>query len=430
MNLNINIQYSILIIIALVLAIVGVTTYMIFRNKKRTENNSQLNTCLKKPIDLGKDSEGNKLSIQMESFLMESFVDNTDLVEIKDSTVLARIDNLIPGLAQSGVATANALDASGEIVYRAIIPAGTKLTNSKTMEGAVRGFYQGADGIQGHANLVAVNKKASAVANSTVAAMNVASMIVGQYYMTQINEELGEISDGIEKISSFQDDEYKSHVFALVTQIKKIASFQVEIIENDELRMSEIAHLNELEDECIKLLGQANLAIAGFAKHNNLDYTNYEKRLNSAQNWYVYQQNLLEMLYKIADLKYTLYLGNVSRNQCEALLPQYTKQVSDAQELLAEWHEKTVKRLGIDIDKNKRKRSGFDGAIHWIPGLFDKKNNYKSISKRTADLIGVQMVGHERAYDIEQKELYSEDVQLIAKDGKLYYCPTKSEVKA
>lgn len=39
------------------------------------------------------------------------------------------------------------------------------------MEGAVRGFYHGADGIRGHANLVAVEaQKGTAVAANTAAA--------------------------------------------------------------------------------------------------------------------------------------------------------------------------------------------------------------------------------------------------------------------
>lgn len=117
------------------------------------------------------------------------------------------------------------------------------------MEGAVRGFYRGADGIQGHADLVAVQaQKGTAVAASTAAAaMGVASMVVGQYYMTQINAGLGEISDGISKISDFQDNEFRSRVFSLVAHVKKIADFQVEILENDELRLSKIAQLDSLK---------------------------------------------------------------------------------------------------------------------------------------------------------------------------------------
>ncbi len=76
--------------------------------------------------------------------------------------------------------------------------------------------------------------------------MGVASMVIGQYYMTQINAELGEISDGISKISDFQDNEFRIRVFSLVAHVKKIADFQVEILENDELRLSKIAQLDSV----------------------------------------------------------------------------------------------------------------------------------------------------------------------------------------
>ena len=136
------------------------------------------------------------------------------------------------------------------------------------------------------------------------------------------------------------------------------------------------------------------------------------------------------MLYKIADLKYTLHFGNVSREQCEALLPTYLKQVSDAQEMLSGWHEATVKRLKVDISETKRKRSGIDAAIHWIPGLFDEKHNYRAISERTADMIGVQLNSTASISAEERKELYSEDVQIVSKDGKLFYLPPVDKVRA
>ena len=278
-----------------------------------------------------------ELVIQMEMLPVESIGDESRLVEITDSKVLAHVNNLVPGLAQAGNAVNNAAQAvkaaNGEVLYRAIIPVGTKLTDSKAMEGAVRGIYHGADGIRGHANLVAVEaqKRTAAVANTVAAAMGVASMVVGQYYMTQINAELGVISDGISQIQDFQDNEYRSRVFSLVAHVKKIADFQAEILENDELRLSKISQLDSLEEECTQLLGQANLTLAGFAKKNELDYEEYEKALENAQNWFMYQKSLLDVLYKISDLRYTLHLGAVSREQCIALLPTYTNQVNETQ---------------------------------------------------------------------------------------------------
>lgn len=367
------------------------------------------------------------LDIQVEMLPAEVISGESSLVEITDSKVLARVNNLIPNLAQAGNAVNNAVQAvqaQGEVLYRAIIPAGAKLTDSRGMESAVRGFYRGADGIQGHANLVAVEaqKGTAVVANTAAAAMGVASMVVGQYYMTQINAELGQISDGISKIADFQDNEYRSRVFSLVSHVKKIAEFQVEILENDELRLSKIAQLDSLEEECTQLLGQANLTLAGFAKKKGLDFAAYEKELQEAQNWYIYQNTLLEMLYKISDLRFTLHLGAVSRAQCTALLPTYTQQVEETQSRLTQWHQDTTKRLNVNTAEIRRKREGWDKAIHFIPGLINDDWNFRSISEKTADMIDFQAGGHSKLHH-DDSDFYLEDVQLISKDGKVYYLP-------
>ena len=418
-----------------IVAVVAIAALLIYRGKrvsspegedKSDEDSGTIIT--KQTSELSQsDQKLNELVIQMEMLPAEAIPDESRLVEITDSKVLARVNNLVPGLAQAGVAGTNAVQAAkagNEVLYRAIIPAGAKLTNSQAKEGAVRGFYRGADGIQGHANLVAVQaqKGTAVVANTAAAAIGVASMVVGQYYMTQINAELGEISDGISKISNFQDNEFRSRVFSLVAHVKKIADFQVEILENDELRLSKIAQLDSLE-ECTQLLGQANLTLAGYSKKNDLDYAAYEKELKEAQNWYTYQKALLDVLYKISDLRYTLHMGAVSREQCVALLPTYTKQVEDTQALLTGWHQTSVKRLGIDTDEIRRKRAGFDGVIHFLPGLFNDELNFRAIDEKTVDMIVAQASAKSIEYPQDNSELYDEDVQLISKDGKIFYLP-------
>lgn len=276
------------IIIGICIIAIVVGTGIFFKSKLKATKTSADSVPSKAEetlsLSASQDEAAHDLVIQVEMLPAETISAESSLVEITDSKVLARVNNLIPNLAQAGNAVNNAVQAvqtQGEILYRAIIPAGAKLTDSRGMEGAVRGFYRGADGIQGHANLVAVEaqKGTAVVANTAAAAMGVASMVVGQYYMTQINAELGQISDGISKISGFQDNEYRSRVFSLVSHVKKIAEFQVEILENDELRLSKIAQLDSLEEECTKLLGQANLTLADFAKKTDLAFESYEKEL-------------------------------------------------------------------------------------------------------------------------------------------------------
>lgn len=65
--------------------------------------------------------------IQIGILPADAISDETKLVEITDSKVLAHINNLVPGLAQAGNAANNAtqaVKANGEVLYRAIIPAG------------------------------------------------------------------------------------------------------------------------------------------------------------------------------------------------------------------------------------------------------------------------------------------------------------------
>lgn len=308
-------------------------------------------------------------------------------------------------------------------VYRAIVPAGTKLANSKAMDGAYRGIFHGANGIKGQANLVEIESGTTIATNSISVAMNVSSLIVGQYYMRQINAELDIISDGIEQMQSFQDNEYRSRVFSLVTHVKKIANFQSEILENEELRISKIHQLDSLEVECTQLLGQANLTLAGFANKNKLSYEEYEKIVHKVQKWLVYQKSLLEILYKISDLRYTLHIGTVSREQCATLIPTYKKQVIDTQKRINSWHNNSAKRLGIKIDEICRKRAGLDGAIHFIPGLLKDEYKFRSIDMKTVKMIIEQAMGYEEQCAAHTSELYNKDVQLISKDGRLYYLP-------
>lgn len=423
-------EYVLIGIIVMAVLASGVMIYL--KSKKNASNaaNEDIRSIEEKTeVQLvSADNKLDELAIQVAALPAEAIPDKNQLVEITDSKVLARVNNLVPELAQVGNVANNAMQAAqanGEVLYRAILPVGAKLADSKAVEGAVRGIYHGTDGIRGHANWVAVEaqKGTAVIANTAAAAMGVASMVVGQYYMTQINAELSEISDGISKISDFQENEYRSRVLSLVAHVKKIADFQVEILENTELRLSKISQLDSLEEECTQLLGQANLTLVGYTKKGDLDYVVYEKELTEVQNWYMYQESLLDVLYRISELRYTLHMGAVSKEHCVALLPTYSNQAIETQRRLTEWHRAMTERLSIDTSEARRKRLGLDGVVHFLPGLINDNLNFRPIEKRTAKMIKTQSNGSVHTYDTS--DLYAEDVQLIAKGGKVYYLPPK-----
>lgn len=374
------------------------------------------------------------LSAKFEVLLALTEREEAQMVEIKDRKLLTRIGSAVPGtiqaLANAGAVKnySNAAKASGQL-YQAIIPKGAVLDKSHALEGAFRGSFRSVpDSIKGNASWIPVDGSAAnglAAMNVANAVMGVAAMVVGQYYMTQINDQLEGINESITKIADFQCNEYKSKVYALVAEVQKLATFQIETLENEELRSRELSHLRNLEHECAQLLGQANLALQDYPSIKSLDYAKYEKLVFEANNWHQYQQILLEVMYKIGDLSYAFNLGTVSRENCHAMYLPYAKQAEVAIERLIAWHKDNGSRLEIDINETRRKRQGVEGLVMKIPALFNDNLHFKAISKRTVDMISSQSDSYSTKKPSDDTDLFQEDVRLVAKNGRLYYVPQK-----
>ena len=97
------------------------------------------------------------------------------------------------------------------------------------------------------------------------------------------------------------------------------------------------------------------LLLRVYTKKTDLDYAAYEKELPEVQNWYMYQKSLLDVLYKISELRYTLHMGAVIQRTLHCLLPTYTNQVAETQRRLIGWHQATTETcLSIDTSEVRR----------------------------------------------------------------------------
>lgn len=229
-------------IIMAIVFIVGVVAFIFFKSRSKNSTVEELWGSLsivgksKKELAITGSYE---MSVQFENLPALTEKEETRLVEVKDKKLLARIDSAVPGTLQA-VANAGAVKEYSEAVknagqlYQAIIPKGAILDKSRAMEGAVRGSFRDVpNSIKGQANWIAVDNNAGstlAKINVANAAMGAAAMVVGQYYMTQINEQLEDITAGIEKIADFQEKEFKSKVYALVAEVQKSSTFHVESV--------------------------------------------------------------------------------------------------------------------------------------------------------------------------------------------------------
>ena len=112
------------IVIAVIIA-AGIIIYTKFNKREAIPSGDLVSVSTTSGKDeLAEIHQENELIIQMEMLPAEAIDDETKLVEITDSKVLAHVNNLVPGLAQAGNAVNNAAQAvqaaNGEVLYTEI----------------------------------------------------------------------------------------------------------------------------------------------------------------------------------------------------------------------------------------------------------------------------------------------------------------------
>lgn len=447
--------------IALVaISLVTITVVIVYLRKRKSlgfSNAESTEQALPTDMLATTKTQAGELSIPIELLPATTQLDENSLVEITDCLVVARISQALPAVAEiaSRTLTSNTANAamqqtantanvaiqkanqalqSGNM-YRAVIPTGAKLADSQAMEGAKRAIFHGAKGIKGQANLVPVTAqkasevvpaniaKTAKVANVAANVMNVASLVVGQYYMPIIDSKLETLTKSINKISDFQDREFKSRILSVISLVGEISQFSMEILEDDNQRKLKLSSLESIKANVTELLGQVNISISDITKKNpNPDYTKYESVVKELKILIGFQNVLVAVLEEISKLTYLLGKGTISAEQSYALYSKYKDSSEQTRMFLSEWHSKQVSTLKIDLCKKRVPKAGFEAVISKIPGWIDEKHNYKEINNTIAHEIAFQ-ANYEIESNQQPMDVYAEDVQLIIKEGKYYYLP-------
>lgn len=400
--------------------------FLVPKKRKSIEIPAEKSAVVSKPVivenNLPVEEIPEQLSIPVEEISALTEVEEKQLYEIKDSEIKQRVLQIVPEamriIGNAGVA---AMATSAGPLYQAIIPAGTTLAKSRNIAGASRGFVMKQGRIVDHADFLesAAGKQIAAI-GTVNAIVGVASVVVGQYYMSCINKELEGINTQIHEISQFLDDEYRSKVIVLGMEIQQISNFQLEIFDKPEVRNRELDHLRRLGYECAQLLEQANLSLSrvSASKIGPKDYETYSRLVSEAGKWCEYQEILLKLLCKISEMIYALYQGDVSVNYSYSVFEPHYKQATLVSANLDEWEEKSAKICGVDYEKGRRRR----GGIWSFFGFIYDDLNYKKIEAKT---LNDRNRIKENPNEIVRTDLYSQDVRIIVQGNKLYYLPMK-----
>jgi len=410
-------EYALIIVLVLVVVTLAIGL-MVSKRKAKREDSLRFEGIV--PIA----SSSGEIIIPINQLPATVTIDNNKLFEITDSTVIARISNTIPGAAQMiAKTTANKALKNVEL-FKIDIPSAA-LAKSKEVKGAFRAFSRSKNKIMKNANLVKVDpanvSKASAMANGIANVMNIGSFVVGQYYMSEINSKIEAMSKNIDKISDFQDREFKSRILALIARVKEITNFSAEILENDELRNRKLQTLDDLKGEGTQLLQQVNLDINDTIKKNQKpDYKEYQESVDSFCVLLEYQNILMSVLEEISKLTYLLERGERTNEFCYSMFYTFLEQSNKVRTALDEWHQQQVGLLGIDIDKNRINKTGVEGFFAAIPGLVDDKWKYKELKTGLGQKINAQKTTNQLMIG-KPVDVFDNDVQIIIKDGKYFY---------
>lgn len=327
--------------------------------------------------------QGREVVIPIELLPETAEIDENSIFEITDRTVIARITATIPAAAETAAKTITNKGLKNLEVYRAVIPNGATLAESKEIEGAVRGFYRGARNIKGQANLVKVDltksTKAASLAKGAANIANVGSLVVGQYYMAEINSKLETMNDNMHKISDFQQREFKSRILSLISRVGEISQFSSEIMENDDQINIKLTSIENLKGSATELIGQVNLTITDISqKITNPNYGEYQEKVDEFNILVEYQNVLITVLEEISKLTYLLGKGGISSDMSFSLFNKYLEQSVQTRNSLEQWHDRQVKSLCIDLEKNRISKTGIAGFLGLYPVSLMKSGNTTS----------------------------------------------------
>lgn len=401
------------------LVIIGVVVAIVLINKNKNKNTSIITTS--NPTNDLTNIEKSELlfdenipSINLSSMLpvvLDKRPDSSKLMKIDDKNVIAEIDNFAANAAK----TANSVNAFNQISSLANNVAKVDIPMDELYHisgDKVRFFVQENGKMAQNAIGTPVDLSGVQAANIVNAGMGIASMAVGQYYMKTISEKMDALKNSVDKISSFQDEEYKSKVLNIIRSIQEISDFKYEIMKEDEIRRQKIGELAVKKDKCLELLGQANIHINNAIKACK-DYKDYESRINGLQEWFEFQNILSMALQEIATLEYVLYLGKMSRELSINSYEEFMQDTSRINKDFIDWHIDQQKRFDIKIDEGLKHR----GGIQWFWKLIN--NEYEKIDDNTK-----YTIEHQMDLDIpmiEDKSDRFKDNVAIIKDGDEYY---------
>lgn len=411
---------EIFIIVTLSILVISLFIIMSFRTK------------INKKVEMVE--KENSLSIEMtkNSFPNIQIIENSKLVPLEKNKIVDKdiknaisiIDNYAPksAMMSNNIKTANEILNKDKVFFSSAKKGTENMIKVKGTD-KVLGTQKVGNKFSKQTKFSREDKLIKSYGKNAVvnAGFNAVSMVVGQYYMNEINDKLDTIQNNIKGISDFLDSEYQSKLAQIVSKMQEIIENKVEILSNDYSRDKRYDEILNLESECGKLLGIANKSIEKCVSNEFDDYKKYEKNIKDIHLWFVRQQLLQQLLLEIGNLRYVLANGNETSKLSHTQYNNYLSQTNIVNAKLENWHKTNCEKFGINKEENKRKANLFNIRKNTI-GRINEEWAYHKLENNVATIINSQ-TNIKMLYPYTNNK-QDEKIKIQKYNGEYYNLPT------
>lgn len=382
-----NMEY-ILIVTAIIMVVFFV---LYFKNRKESivEKSKKTNTLSSKFIISDERPFNEKMDIILGEITRNDF-DESNLIELTDPSILSQISSFLPFFINESASILNKSNISVNGLYEVILPSDAILANSKDVVGASRGFFRGADGISGHANLVPVKlgSNVGVVMGTVASVMNIASILVGQYYMSEINSRLKIVENEIKSVSSFQKSEFESRVITSITYVVEMLRYSDEIVKSDEVRIGKLNTTESLKREMAQLIEQLLLQIKeDLVTLNKKKIKEYEDKSKNLDRQIKLLMGLVISLQELSNIELLLGKGKRSKELVFSLYQTEEEKVLSLFDNIEKWHDSHRVLYDIDLKNNRRRKTGFRKTVGAIQSIRDENKKYDYLDTDLSEIL-------------------------------------------
>lgn len=400
---------------------------------------------------------------------------NVDLLNLENAMITISKENgvsVVQGVSQivsdQGLAKLNSMANSTEIVNKQGVQLfalfdknGQQLSSAKGLtevkgeKSMFRAMFRNKGKFSEHAKLKPVDARdavkqvsdnKAALAKTAGASMQLAAVVVGQYYMSEVSEKLSQINNELHALRRYQQTEVLAKLGTMRESLDILANNQEELLADEQIRNNYLLKIDGMKTELMTINNQALLQMNGVVELEPKDEEKFIKDVNELDYWKQISVIATNILIFASELEYIYGVGALSRKTVTELVRSAKDKnavtdsnIVDYLHMSALKFELTSKsasgRLQRQNDKFSKlpapaavKKVATNLAV-FISERADYGLNFSmSDEKLEAIVPALERITESETIDLKVDRIaneMNEDVDLLVTDGMMYYVTSK-----